>query len=97
MNISDTNSAYLVTVSVIRTDNVKRPMCQIGFQSRNDAQEYFNRLVKENSEYFNSNGFKIINTESTEDSVIYTFVSKGHETYPNKRVIEICQILFQYI
>lgn len=97
MDTSKINFAYLVTISKIGTDNVRQTMSNIGFQSKDEAREYFNERVKANDEMLSSDGFKILNKDSTEDWVVYTFTSEGYEAYQYQRIIEIKRFPFKFI
>lgn len=106
MDTSKLNFAYLVTVSDIRTtvtiskvgtDNTRQTMSNIGFQSEEEAREYFNERIKSHEETLSSSTFKLLNKYSTKDWVVFTFMSEENEVYQYQRIIEITRLPFKFI
>ncbi len=106
MDTSKLKFAYLVTVSDIRivvsiskvgSDNTRQTMSSIGFQSEEEAREYFNDRVKSHDETLNSSTFKLLSKYSTDDWVTYTFMGEGSEEYQYQRIVEITRLPFKFI
>lgn len=106
MDTSKLNFAYLVTVSDIKTavtiskvgtDNTRQTMSNIGFQSEEEAREYFNERVKSHEETLSSGTFKLLNKYPTKDWVVFTFMSEENEAYQYQRIIEITRLPFKFI